>query len=163
MSHDEIDRLEAKEAITDVLHRYCRAVDRIDDELAAGIWHTDGTASYQEGVVTLGSEQLSSIFESHRLASATSHQLSNITIEVVGESASSESSVHACIRFGDKDIVVWGRYLDRWSRREGSWGIDERRYVQDLIQILPVDEEGLRGILERAVDPSAASLGREAD
>jgi hypothetical protein len=162
MADEAIDRLVAKEAITEVLHRYCRAVDRIDDELAQGIWHPDGTASYQEGVITLGSEQLASIFESHRLASAASHQLSNITIEVAGDSASSESSVHACIRFGDQDIVVWGRYLDTWSCREGSWGIDERRYVQDVLQIVPVDSDGLRAIRERAADASGA-LGREAD
>ena len=148
MPDETIDRLVAKEAITEVLHRYCRAVDWIDDELAAGIWHPDGTASYEGGFEGLGSDQLASIFDSHRLATATSHQLANITIEVAGDRATSESYVHACIRFGDKDIVVWGRYLDAWSRRAGTWGIDHRRYVQDLIQIVSVDTEGLGAIVE---------------
>jgi hypothetical protein len=155
MNHEVLERLEAIEAITRVLHRYCQAVDRIDDALAVGIWHDDGVARYEGGFDGLGSEQLASIFESHRLATATSHQLSNVTIEVDGAAACSSSYAHACIRFGDKDIVVWGRYLDTWSKREGTWGIDERRYVQDLIQVLPVDDAALAAIVEQAAKASS--------
>ena len=70
----------------------------------------------------------------------TSHQLSNILIVVDGDTATSESYVHACIRMDENDIVVRGRYLDTWSRRDGEWRIDERRYENDLTQVIPVNE-----------------------
>lgn len=36
---------------------------------------------------------------------------------------------------GDGPAVIrhaYGRYLDRWSFREGRWAIDHRLYVRDL-------------------------------
>lgn len=38
------------------------------------------------------------------------------------------------------DIVVRGRYLDRWSCRDGEWRIDERRYENDLTQVIPAND-----------------------
>ena len=35
-------------AITDRLHQYCHAMDRIDYELGYDVWHPDGTADYDE-------------------------------------------------------------------------------------------------------------------
>ena len=40
------DDAEAKLAITEVLYRYCRALDRMDRDLADTIWHPGGTADY---------------------------------------------------------------------------------------------------------------------
>jgi hypothetical protein len=38
------------------------------------------------------------------------------------------------------DIVVRGRYLDCWSCRDGEWRIDERRYENDLTQVIPAKD-----------------------
>ncbi len=58
---------------------------------------------------------------------------------VQGDRATSSSYVTACVRSGGNDIVIRGRYIDRFSRRGGDWRIDERRYVSDITQVLPVD------------------------
>jgi len=29
-------------------------------------------------------------------------------------------------------VTVKGRYVDRWSRRDGRWAIDHRIYIQDF-------------------------------
>lgn len=127
----------AKQAITEVLFRYCHAVDRIDSDLAARIWHPDGVASYEDVFEGTGAELMEFVFEQHRKAEATSHQLANVLIDVRGDRATSESYVTACIRSGGHDITVRGRYSDRWSRRSGQWGIDERRYRHDIVQLAP--------------------------
>ena len=77
------------------------------------------------------------VFEQHRQADATSHQLANVLIDVQGDRATSESYVTACIRTGGHDITVRGRYSDVWSCRSGRWGIDERRYRHDIVQVSP--------------------------
>ena len=35
-----------RQAITDQIYRYCRAMDRIDHELGYSIWHEDAVADY---------------------------------------------------------------------------------------------------------------------
>jgi hypothetical protein len=134
---ESLETYAAKQAITEVLFRYCHAVDRIDPDLASGIWHPDGVAHYEDVFEGTGTGLMEFVFEQHRKADATSHQLANVLIDVQGDWATSESYVTACIRSGGHDITVRGRYSDLWSRRSGQWGIDERRYRHDIVQLAP--------------------------
>lgn len=138
---DTLETLIAKQAIAETLHRYCHAMDRIDPELGSQVWHPGGQAHYGPNIFDgAASDFLKQTFELHRRAQGTSHQLSNILIVVDGDAATSESYVHACIRMDGNDIVVRGRYLDTWSCRDGEWRIDERRYENDLTQLIPVND-----------------------
>jgi hypothetical protein len=69
-----------------------------------------------------------------------SHQITNILIEVEGDRAVSEAyftaSLQAAPKADDQGGTVtehlWrGRYLDRWSKREGRWAIDHRQVIFD--------------------------------
>ena len=141
---DSVEVLAAKQAITEVLHRYCYAVDRMDKELGAQIWHPGGLAHYGNDIFDgTGEDFIEQVFQQHALADATSHQVTNVAITVDGDRATSECYVTACIRFGAKDIVVRGRYADTWSCRGGEWRIDERWFHPDLMQIVPVDDSPL--------------------
>src|ERR1700722_1393714 len=88
MSDSAIEALLAKQAITEVLYRYCRAFDRIDDALALTVWHPDGTCNYSNRSGTpdmlfrdyLGrSSTARTAFLNH------SHQVANILIELDSE------------------------------------------------------------------------------
>jgi len=47
MSQDPVlAELLAKQAITEQIYRYCRAMDRVDSELGKSVWHADGLADY---------------------------------------------------------------------------------------------------------------------
>jgi hypothetical protein len=138
---DVQEMLAAKQAITEVLYRYCHAVDRIDPDLGSQIWHSDGLAHYEGIFEGTGAGFMEFVLDSHRKTDATSHQLTNVLIDVDGDRATSESYVTACVRAGGTDIVVRGRYSDTWSRRAGEWRIDERRYRHDIVQMLPVADQ----------------------
>lgn len=132
-----------REAITDLIHRYCRAVDRLDHELGYAIWHADGTADYGEGVYQgSGRGFIDFVCEQHGKTLGHSHQVTNIILTVDGDRAASESYHIAALRImrGEQlhEIRVWGRYLDRWSKRNGRWGIDHRVTVRDFDDIRPV-------------------------
>lgn len=45
---DTLRAVADRQAITDQIYRYCRAMDRMDAELGYTIWHDDGAADYQE-------------------------------------------------------------------------------------------------------------------
>lgn len=137
---DSVETLLAKQEITEVLYRYCHAVDRMDAELGSKIWHPDGLAHYEGIFEGTGHAFMDWCLEGMTHMDGVSHQLTNVLIAVDGETASSESYVHACERTGGNDIIVYGRYSDIWSRRAGEWRIDRRRYRHDVVSVRPVGE-----------------------
>ena len=133
---DGLDALLAKQAITEALFSYCHGLDKFDRPLA-NIWHDGGTADYEGIFQGTGDGFLDWVWPVHQGRDKTSHQVTNMLITVDGDRASSETYVTATLRMGDNDVVARGRYLDTWSRREGRWGVDHRRYVDDIQQFLP--------------------------
>jgi hypothetical protein len=126
----------AKQAITEQIHTYCRAVDRIDNDLGRSVWHEDGTADYGPIFQGTGHGFIEYVEGSHRAKLGHSHQITNILIRVDGDRAASEAYVTATLRFEQDGVLrqatIQGRYLDRWSRRAGRWAIDHRHFVHDL-------------------------------
>lgn len=136
-------------AITDVIHRYCRAMDRIDAQLGYPVWHEDGEADY--GVIYRGSGRgfIDWVCDVHRTMLATSHRVTNLFINLEGDRAGSETYIIATLRRMDGKRLLqtsaWGRYLDRWSRRAGRWAIDRRIYVHDFDEVREITETALAG------------------
>jgi hypothetical protein len=168
----------ATAAITEVLYRYCRSMDRIDAELGYLTWHDDGTAHYSGLYEGSGRGFIDWVCELHRPMVATSHQVTNILIQVDGNTAASEAYVTVRLRTDDGsgkliDIVGAGRYLDRWSYRNDRWAIDHRQYVSDISTTLAVPTSDARAALAPAgsvevvrsqrdrSDPSYALFGHE--
>jgi hypothetical protein len=127
-----------RQAITDLIYRYCRSMDRADADLGYTIWHADGTADYSEQFYQgSGHGYIDWVCDHHLKYFIThSHQVTNIIIEVDGDAAGSESYVTIALRHMDGERLlestVRGRYVDRWSRRDGRWGIDRRVYLHDI-------------------------------
>jgi hypothetical protein len=132
----ELEELVAKQAITEQLHRYCHGLDRFDRDQAM-IWHEDGLAEYEGIFSGTGAGFLDWVWPVHEGVERTSHQVTNILITVDGDRATSETYVTVCLRTAEADIVGRGRYSDTWSRREGRWGVDVRRYTDDIQQLVP--------------------------
>lgn len=150
-----------------LIHLYCRAVDRIDPELGHKIFHADATADYGPFYQGTGYGAIDAVCESHRHLVVHSHQITTTRIEIDGNRAGSEAYHFAGVRMiaGDKlmQITVWGRYLDRWSRRDGRWGIDHRRVLLDMDEISEVTPLTSTVTAERSpACPSYAFLALEA-
>ena len=131
-----------RQAITDLIYRYCRSMDRIDVELGYSLWHEDAIADYGEFYQGTGRGFIDLVCAQHRQLLAHSHQISNVIIELDGDRAGSESYVMATLRLlkdGQlKQMTVWSRYVDRWSRRGGRWGIDKRIAMRDFDEVRDV-------------------------
>ena len=153
-----------RESITDLIYRYCRAMDRIDREQGYAIWHADGTADYGEAVYQGDARGfVDQVCEQHARLLRHSHQVTNIIIELDGDHAASESYYTTALRMmrGDAmtEIRVWGRYIDTWSKRGGRWGIDHRiaiRDFDDMRAVTPMSNDA-RSRRDRD-DPSYAVL-----
>jgi len=153
-----------KQAITEQIHRYARGVDRMDRALARACWHSDGSADYRGLFEGSADALLDWIWQVHSGMQTHSHQMSNILIELDGDRAASETYVTVALRtLGDapSDIFSRGRYLDRWSRRDGVWAIDHRIHLPDHATALPVPARipaEPAGARDRS-DPSYALIG----
>jgi SnoaL-like domain len=170
-----VKELAAKQAITEVIYRYCRALDRMDRELAATLWHTDGTTDFGSGVFQgLGSEFIDWVWKMHEPLLAHTHCIHNILIQLDGDRAVSESYVVTNL-WGKvlpegmvpvaTEMIVRGRYLDRWSCRDGVWAIDHRRFVADYnvagsVHGTPLFEAGSAEARRDRSDPSYEAFGQ---
>lgn len=131
-------------AIHEVLARYCRAADRCDEELLRSCYHPD--ALDHHGRFTGDASDFASwVIQVQRSSTiATQHAVSNVVIELAGTVAWVESAFTAThIRrmgegAGERFIdTFWGRYVDRFERRDGAWAIATREVVHDWSERRP--------------------------
>lgn len=128
---------DARQQITDVLHRYARGWDRRDEEALRACFHEDST--HQHGSFNgLSRDFVRAGLASVRNVKTMTHMITNMSIEVVGDEAVSECyflSHHRRPRkegSGDEDWFLKGRYLDRFAKRNGVWRIVHRRGLHDF-------------------------------
>jgi hypothetical protein len=161
---DPLLELMDRHAIVDLIYRYCRAVDRLDVPLGHSIWHDDGIADYGETVYRgNGRGVIDLICAQHSKTLHHSHQVSNILIELAGDSAGSESYAIAALRVrrGEKllQMTIWTRYIDRWSRRDDRWGLEKRIAIRDFDEVREVVPLGDHDVGRRdRSDPSYSVL-----
>lgn len=128
------DRLQ----ITEVLYRYCRAIDRIQPgDLATLVFHPD--AQVDKGDPVPVAEFIATVAARHPGVPKASHMVMNPIVEFTGpDSAFVESWCLALERQVPKadeprtiDRVFRVRYGDRFERRGGRWLIAYRAFAMD--------------------------------
>jgi len=139
MEHEcqaELRALLDKDAIRDCLYRYCRGIDRADEDLLRGVYWPDARDSHGAYVGT-ASGFIAQAVPRLRAGGRGVHQIGNILIELHGDAAAVESSFLALqtnAAAPTLETFLCGRYLDRFERRSGQWRIAERTVVYDWIE-----------------------------
>jgi hypothetical protein len=143
-SKDALEMLLHIHRIKELQLRYCRGIDRLDEELVRSAFHPDSTAEYgnfKGNGWDFAKQVIPRLRKSYK---ATMHYVTNHRIEVRGESAFSETYLLACHRLeredADYDEIVGGRYVDRLEFRDGEWKIVHRVLVHDWSRTDPVGE-----------------------
>lgn len=144
----EIDELLAERAISKVLHRYARGIDRLDLDLVRSCYWPDGTDDHGgysggvDGFITFVSGALARF-------DRTNHFLGNILIDVdlAAHEARAETYCVAYHRYRDAtgaevDMTAGLRYVDRFEERRGEWLIQRRVCAYDWRRTDPVVGEG---------------------
>lgn len=123
--------LDDRQQILDCILRYCRGLDRHDQELLESAFHEDAIDNHGARVdrkpdffkLRTGGHNETSISHLHSIA--------NHTCEISGNTAHTESYVLFISRHRDAK-TIWvggGRYIDRLEKRNGEWKIAVRRLV----------------------------------
>jgi hypothetical protein len=130
-----LQSLADKQAIYEVLQRYCRGIDRMDMALVRAAFHPDaidnhvGYAGPVEGFITFVEAAL-------RRLVGSSHTLCGHLAEIDGDVAVCETYAIAA-HWGEpadepmRNLTMGLRYVDYMARRNGVWAIQERWVAVD--------------------------------
>ncbi len=119
-----------RQAISDLLITYCRALDRMDLAALAALFTVDCNVDYgpDARLKSHGSAALEKSLQRMWRWSRTSHHLSNIQIHFEGrDEAKAISYVFAWHERSDgSSATILGQYHDRLRRQGDGWRIAER-------------------------------------
>lgn len=140
----EIDRLSAKDAISECIFRYARGIDRIDESLLRSVFHPDAIIDFSPSFkgplddwIALSIAHQRSQFQAH-------HMFGLVSIQVAGDRAVAES--YGLARHKNRidgkwlDLIIAFRTFDRFSRRSGEWKISERKQVTDWARTVGISD-----------------------
>ena len=157
----EVGNLEAaaRRQIHDALRSYCRGIDRLRPELISAAFHP-GAMLHDYGGEPTSIEQFAEYAPASLEAkfAATQHRISNTTIEFDGETDSSEidtaadagndgvesgATVESYVLAyhwedtadGGRLHTFNGRYIDRFTKRDGCWKISQRHLRADWTKV----------------------------
>lgn len=125
-----LDDLLAKQAIHEVVLRYCRGVDRMDEDLVRSCYHADATDTHGSFHGTVD-EFVAWAFRLLGQYETTMHLVANHLSTRAGDVAVAETYGVAHHRSDDpeptRNLTVGFRYLDRLERRDGGPWLIARR------------------------------------
>jgi hypothetical protein len=158
---DRLQELLDRQDILDCVHRYCRGVDRFDRELLLSVYHPDAIDDH--GLFVGGREAFVDwAFGYHSLyQNLTHHIVTNHTCELDGDVAHAETYWMFSGENRDPQsgaaapsTLHFGRYIDRFERRNGKWAIAARACVIEwhaALGDLPMPPEALAAYAATAV------------
>ncbi|HKV19440.1 MAG TPA: nuclear transport factor 2 family protein [Mycobacterium sp.] len=151
-----------------LVHAYCRAVDRGDVERLRDLYHDDAVDAHGGFSAGGAAKFLDELAAARPYIRAMQHNITTVNFVIAGEKAEGEVytiAVHTLAgRDRDTDLIVGGRYLDKYEKRDGSWKIIERTIVTDWARVRdpsamdtshPITRDTLKGSVD-ASDPSYA-------
>jgi hypothetical protein len=119
-----IEILLAKQEIYELACRYSRGLDRLDRDLLLSVFHEDGWCEYGFSNCP-PREFIDYAINALQGHEANQHMIGNVLIEVGGDEAFGEVYFNAYHKVqtgsGFEDVIIAGRYLDRYEKREGQW------------------------------------------
>jgi hypothetical protein len=141
-----------KQEITELLTRYLRSVDRGDVATLRSCYLPGATEDHGglfEGPAADYVDSIAAGLTHPR--SRTSHNMTNLLIELDGDTATAESY---CLTFARLKAngayyhsFVGARMIDRLERRDGAWGIAHRQLLWDWNHDAPAAEHWMQGLL----------------
>ncbi|MEZ5571494.1 MAG: nuclear transport factor 2 family protein [Halioglobus sp.] len=137
------DQIADRLAIQDVLHLHCRGLDRLDPATIQYAYWPDADVdygSYKGSAHQFAELVVVALGQTYAL---TRHSLTNTLITFAGSTARSESYVNAAHLLQDcsQELLFYGRYLDRFEKRDGQWKLLHRQVVMDWSKRMPVHDE----------------------
>ncbi len=161
---DDCDRLVDRQAIVDVVLRYCRGIDRLDLELVRDCYHPDATDEHGTFTGTRD-EYVDWVAGVLTRFTGTMHVVANQLVEFGdGDPDTARCETYGvAYHWGDppdderRNFTSGFRYVDHFVRRDDQWRIARRVTVREWTHVvsaaqqlvIPPERDGRRGRRDR--------------
>jgi ketosteroid isomerase-like protein len=149
-----------------LVNAYCRAVDRGDLARLRELYHHDAVDGHGGSSGGSASDFINGLAAARPYIRSMQHNITTVNFAIDGDVAEGEIytiATHTLAgRDGDVDVVVGGRYLDKYEKRDDAWKFIERTIVTDWAHVNdpssvdlshPITKDTLKGTPD-ASDPS---------
>ena len=142
MRTPSVQQLADREAIREVANRYAHGVDQLDADLMRSAYWPDAIDDH--GVFVGNAwEFVDRVMGSHARWAWTMHSTTNHMIDLADDGVSATGVLANVTYLQPPDratLHVWyGRYHDRYERRDGEWRIVHRTCVHLSTEVRPVE------------------------
>ena len=114
-------------ALRKLVHAYCRAVDRGDFAQLQSLYHHDAVDAHGAFSAGTADDFLDHLTAARPYIRSMQHNITTVNFAINGHEAEGEIytiAIHTLAGNGrDVDLVVGGRYLDKYEKRDGAWKI----------------------------------------
>ena len=131
----KIQEILDKDAIRDLVNMYCRAADRHDHVLMRSLYHEDAYDDHGSFFKGRAMEFIDLLPEIQKSMNILHHNVTTHNINLMGNNAEGETYIiafHQVIADQNKyDVLIGGRYFDKYEKREGVWKFSSRAVDAD--------------------------------
>ena len=125
----------ARDELHQLVTAYCRAVDRADYDALRSLYHPDATDSHGS-FSTGGVEQfIAQLQAAEPYVLVSQHNITTTNFVIDGDTGRGEIYCLVFHTFAgpehDIDVIIGGRYLDRYTKHDGRWKFTQRTIVAD--------------------------------
>ncbi|HQN49966.1 MAG TPA: nuclear transport factor 2 family protein [Phenylobacterium sp.] len=146
----ELQGLLDKQAITEVLMRYSRAVDRGDEALLRACYHDDAVEDHGGSFLGAANDYIAAILPALHSDRLMTHTVTNVLVELESPTlARSECYYLSFARYPAAEppfeTLTLARAIDRMEKRGGVWRIARRTLRWEWNREQPIAETWARG------------------
>lgn len=135
MTDPRLEELLDRQAITQLIHAYCAAADRRDYARLRSLYHPDATDDHGAFFQGLAMKFIDSLPDIQAPMRILHHNITTVNLALEGDYAEGEVYVLAFHQVESEpepiDLLIGGRYLDRYTKRNGEWKFSERAVLAD--------------------------------
>ncbi|MFN4020398.1 MAG: nuclear transport factor 2 family protein [Erythrobacter sp.] len=139
----QLQELLDRQAIHDLIARYARTLDWLDDAGQAGCYWPDAAIDYGFFKGT-AADFVPVVMAVERSTGRRWHMLAPLTVKLTSATTAEGEAYGVALGFrreSDEEPyrgnMYGGRYLDTYEKREGEWRISSRRYIMDWTCVMP--------------------------
>ena len=132
-----------KQAIQELIARYSRTLDWVDDAGQAGCYWPDAAIDYGFFKGT-AADFVPVVMAVERSTGRRWHLLSSLAVKLTSATTAEGECYGIALGFRREDEaepyrgnMYGGRYLDQYEKRDGEWRISSRRYIMDWTMAMP--------------------------
>lgn len=131
----QLDELLDKQAIHELLNAYCNAADRHDFDKMRALYHEDAIDDHGHFANGPAMDFIDKLPAIQAGMAILHHNLTTVNLKLDGDRAEGEVYILAFHKVKDDgegfDVLIGGRYFDKYEKRNGVWKFSHRAIVAD--------------------------------